>query len=58
MNNFEKWWATIEPGFAEVQPVLMLSYKEIADKAYEAGREAGYDRGYEQGTWDGWETCG
>jgi hypothetical protein len=45
MNNFNSWWATIEPGFSEVQPVLMLAFKELAEKAWNEG----YDEGREDG---------
>jgi hypothetical protein len=46
-RNFEEWWATMEPGFSGVQPVLMLAFKEIARKAYEAGISDGWNAAVE-----------
>lgn len=46
-ESFEQWWAeTMEPGFSEVVPVLMLSYKEIAQQAWVLAWQKGFAMGY------------
>jgi len=36
----------MEPGFSEVTPVLMLSFKEVASKAWNEAWSKGFDAGY------------
>jgi hypothetical protein len=36
--TFEQWWIeTVEPKFKEAPHILMLSYKEVAEWAWNAG---------------------
>ncbi len=42
-EQFEEWWATMEPGFRELQPVMMLAFKELAEKAWDNGFDCGWD---------------
>jgi hypothetical protein len=44
-EQFEKFWAELEPGFAEIQPIMVTAFKELAHTAWAAG----YD--------DGWHDC-
>ena len=53
-RNFDTWWTTIEPGFSEVQPVLMLAFKELAQKAYDAGIDDGWNSAVEAYNYGGY----
>ncbi len=54
-QTFATYWAAIEPEFSEVQPVLMLAFKELAEKAWDNGFNAGWDVATDAYGWkNGW----
>lgn len=45
----------MEPGFSELQPVLMLAFKELAKKAWDNGFDCGWEGAADAYGWnDGW----
>lgn len=59
MNQaFETWWnETYLPGMGEIVPVLMLAFKEVAQKAWEASHQEAYTLGFDDGYGSGYEEA-
>ena len=44
MNEFERWWTeTYLPEMRGLTPVFMLIFKEVAQKAWDAGHAVGIE---------------
>jgi hypothetical protein len=47
--TFEEFFAKKFPDTSALVPVMVAAFREIAEEAYNAGREDGYDDGYDAG---------
>lgn len=40
-TDFLQWWiSTIEPGMGELQPIMIVAFRELAYQAWCAGRDS------------------